>query len=380
MGRRFASLPERMRPFTREYGKLPRALLLTGPRGVGKTTLLLHHAREMRTLYLSADNPMLAGEPLYGIARSIFMAGYDGVIIDEIHFARDWSLHLKALSDDFPKRRLWASDSSALALRAGFGDTSRRYAPIRMPLLSLREFLYLETGIDYQACDPFKPGAKLPVDPEPAILDSFRKYRSFGTRPFYAEGDFESRMLAVLDKTLYSDVPFFLPNVTDGNLRLMNAIVGTLAAAAVPRLQVRSLCADWGIGAEKLYQILDVMESIGVLRIVRTENDTKARSVGAKLFLSDPTLYAVLHGDPGTAREALVASLCAEAGWRVEAPRDDSTGDFTISKPSAKGIRKLKIEVGGAAKGRKSADFVIRDDVDYPAAGVIPMWLLAMGW
>jgi len=54
-------------------------------------------------------------------------------------------------------------------------------------------------------------------------------------------------MLAVLDKTLYADIPFFLPNVTDGNLRLMKAITGTLAGAAIPRLQVRSLCADWGI-------------------------------------------------------------------------------------------------------------------------------------
>jgi predicted AAA+ superfamily ATPase len=187
-------------------------------------------------------------------------------------------------------------------------------------------------------------------------------------------------MLAVLDKTLYSDVPFFLPNITDGNLRLMKAITGTLAASSIPRLQVRSLCADWGLGAEKLYQILNVMESVGVLRIVRIENDTKAKTAGDKLFFADPSFYSVLHGNPGTAREALVASLCADAGWTVESTRDDSTGDFVITGNSGPGIRKLKIEVGGASKKIKSADFVIRDDIDYPSTNAVPMWLLGMGW
>ena len=393
MSRRIASLPARIRPLTRENGALssgnialpegsalPRALLLTGSRGVGKTTFLLHHARESRMLYFSADNPMLAGEPLYETVKSMFMAGYEGVIVDEVHYARDWSLHLKALYDDFPAHRLWISDSSALVLRSGFGDTSRRFVPIRLPLLSFREFLFLETGIDYPVCDPFSGTVKLPVEPTPPILNLFRKYRSSGTRPFYAEGNFEDRMLAVLDKTLYSDVPFFIPNITDGNLRLMKAITGTLAASAIPRLQVRSLCADWGIGADKLYQILNVMESVGVLRIVRTENDTKAKSAGDKLFFADPAFYSALHGNPGTAREALVASLCADAGWTVETTRDDSTGDFVITRPTVSGVQKLKIEVVGTSKKIKSADFVIRDDIDYPAANAVPMWLLGMGW
>jgi len=331
-------------------------------------------------LYFSADNPMLAGEPLYETVKSMFMAGYEGVIVDEVHYARDWSLHLKALYDDFPAHQLWISDSSALVLRAGFGDTSRRFVPIHLPLLSFREFLYLETGVEHPIFDPFSGTVKLPMEPTPAILDSFRKYRSSGTRPFYAEGNFVDRMLAVLDKTLYSDVPFFLPNSTDGNLRLMKAITGTLAASAIPRLQVRSLCADWGIGAEKLYQILNVMESVGVLRIVRTENDTKAKSAGDKLFFADPALYSVLRGNLGTAREALVAALCADASWTVETTKDDSTGDFVITRPSAASVQKLKIEVGGASKKPKNADFVIRDDIDYPASNAIPMWLLGMGW
>jgi uncharacterized protein len=378
MHRRISAIPAKIRPYTREKNNLPRALSLVGPRGVGKTTFLLYHAQNKKILYFSADNPMIAGEALYDAVKTIFMSGYNGVIIDEIHFAKDWSLHLKALYDDYPERSIWISDSSSLVLRGGIGDLSRRFVQMRMPLLSFREFLFLETGKDYPVIDPFKSDGKLPVKPLAGILEAFRKYRSTGTRPFYAENDFEDRMLSVLDKTLYFDIPFFLPNVTDGNLRLMKAITGTLAQSPIPRLQVRSLCADWGIGADKLYQILDVMESVGILRIIRIENDKKAKSVGQKLFFSDPTFYSVLRGNPGTAREALVASLCADSGWLVEAVKDETSGDFVITTLSQKKKEKYKLEVGGAGKKIKNADFVIRDDIDYPSKNAIPLWLLGM--
>mgnify|MGYP002351870785 CR=1 FL=1 len=378
MKRRLAVLPTRIRPVSLEVGTIPRAFLLTGPRGTGKTTFLLHHARTQNMLYLSADSPMVSGASLYETVRAIFQAGYAGIIIDEVHFARDWSQHLKALYDDYPAHSFWISDSSSLVLRSGVGDLSRRFVPIKLPLLSFREFLFLERGLQLPVWDPFagKPG--LPVEPGPGILESFRVWRTSGTRPFYTEGNFGDRLLAILDKTLYADIPFFLPNVTDGNLRLMKAITATLSEVAIPRLQVRSLCADWNIGAEKLYQILEAMDSVGLLRIIRAEHDTKAMTAGKKLFFADPAMYAVLGGNTGSFREAMVASLCADTGWLVEACNDEKEGDFVLTRTSAGKKKRLVLEVGGKTKKPKHADFVIRDDLDYPAGNAIPLWLLGM--
>jgi uncharacterized protein len=64
----------------------------------------------------------------------------------------------------------------------------------------------------------------------------------------------------------------------------------------------------------------------------------------------------------------------------VETTKDDSTGDFVITSARVTRIRKLKIEVGGASKKIKGADYVIRDDIDYPAGKALPLWLLGMGW
>ncbi len=369
MLRRRQSVPKNLRPFTQAKHNMSRACLLIGQRGVGKTTFLLHHAREKNLLYLSADNPLLADQPLYETVNEVFVNGYSGVIVDEVHFARDWSLHLKALYDDFPEHTIWASDSSSMVLRSGIADLSRRFVTIQMPLLSFREFIKLKTGVEQPTFNPFLDES---MKVSPKLLALFREYRKIGTRPFFGEGNFEERMMTILKKVLYSDVPFFLPRISDGNLRLMSAIVGTLAKSPVPRLQVRSLCADWHIGAEKLYQLLFVMESVGIIRIIRKTNETKANTVGDKLFFGDPVYYEILGGNVGNAREALVAAMVSEAGYTIEAHRDETCGDFMIDIADTQII----VEVGGKKKKFKNADFVIRDDTDVPTGRTLPLWSL----
>lgn len=391
MVRKLAAMPERIRLWTKEYiskNTLPKNMILTGLRGTGKSTFLLYHARllEKKILYFSADNPRLSAFNLYDVVSSVFLQGYEGVIIDEVHFARNWSAQLKSLYDDFPDRYVWASDSSALVLRNGTADLSRRYVFVHMPIMSFREFLYIETGNTYDIINPFEmnDGEPLPVKPDATLLDLFEKYKLNGTRPFYTEGDYEKRSLAVLEKTLNSDVPFFVPQITDDNLRLMSAVVGTLSMSSIPRLQVRSLCADWNVSADKLYQLLEVMEAVGVVRIIRFPNDTKAKSAGAKLFFADPCLYSVLHGNPGNMREAFVTVLLQEVGYSVNASKVETDGDFVISRNTS-GLDlgtspKIKIEVGGRDKVLKKSDWVIRDNTDYPSGKAIPLWLLAFAW
>ncbi len=373
MRRRLAHMPERKRLFTTEFGQLPSAFIIIGARGCGKSTFLLHHAKDKNMLYLSLDNPLLSTRTLYEIVEYIFLKGYDGVILDEVHYSANWSRNLKAIYDDFPGKKIWVSDSSALVLRAGNADLSRRYVAINMPMMSFREYLYIETG---KLHNTYRIGGPIPVNPDGEILRLFNQYRKHGTRPFYLEGDYEKRYMGVLEKSMYTDIPFFMTNVTDNNLRLLSAIVGTLANSSVPRVQVKSLCSDWGIGAEKLYQLLFVMEQVKMINVVRLQNDTKARSVGAKMLFADPCAYWVLNADKGTEREAFVVFCLLQAGYEVTAMKDERKGDFVISFNE----ESFTVEVGGENKKNKGADLVMRDNTDYPAGKAIPFWLLAMMW
>ena len=93
-----AALPEPIRPWSMTH-KLPtsaRGMMVSGARGVGKTTFLLSSSPK-RSLYFSADNPLVSAHSLSEIVNAAFAMGFDGVIVDEVHQARDWAVQLKAL-------------------------------------------------------------------------------------------------------------------------------------------------------------------------------------------------------------------------------------------------------------------------------------------
>src|SRR5882724_3510563 len=108
-----------------------RIQLVTGPRQVGKTTLLLELAAELgdRAIYVAADGPEAAlpgfWERLWNRAEET--AALRGrtkvVLVDEVQHLADWAARLKAEWDRLRRRRLpvhvVATGSSALRLASG---------------------------------------------------------------------------------------------------------------------------------------------------------------------------------------------------------------------------------------------------------------------
>jgi len=93
-------------------------------------------------------------------------------------------------------------------------------------------------------------------------------------------------------------------------------------------------------------------------------------SAGAKILLHEPAIYGFFGQNNGTAREAYAAAAFEEAGKPVFAASREVDSDFTVEG--------LTIEVGGTGKSRKKADYVVRDNLDLPAPGVLPLWLLGL--
>jgi predicted AAA+ superfamily ATPase len=107
-----------------------RIQLLSGPRQVGKTTLLLELAEQLddAALYAAADGPEAAlpgfWERLWAHAEEIAAArGRAVVLLDEAHLLHDWAARLKGEWDRLRRRRtrinVVATGSSALRVAAG---------------------------------------------------------------------------------------------------------------------------------------------------------------------------------------------------------------------------------------------------------------------
>ncbi len=351
-----------------------RGILLCGARGTGKTTFLLIMAKKKQFFYVSADDPLLLQCPVYELFQKI-LTDYPGIIIDEVHFLKDWSILVKSLYDAFPNRFIWLSDSSSIRIRKGIADLSRRFVIINLPLMSLREYIYFETEKKLPKIDNLFDSRSMEVCVKILnqldVLKYFKSYREHGTRPFYIEGNFKERLINVIEKSIYYDIPYFIDRVSENHLGAMRAVISHIAYSKIPKINVEAMCRDWNISKTKFYELLYAMENVELINIIEKEGTKKAYTKGAKIFFADPTMYYVLEGNLGNVREAFVAFVLKNRG-KFWAEKDDRKGDFVFN-----GIR---LEIGGTSKKPKEAHFVIRDDVDIPFKNVIPMWALGMLW
>lgn len=367
-----AHLPGRLRPLLATTSIRNRGTLVVGPRGTGKTTFLLDKARQGKLLYLSADSPLVSNTGLWELGRLAFQRDFDGIIIDEVHYAPNWSRDLKALYDAYPRKKIIASDSSSVILQKGIADLSRRFVKIQIPLLSFRDYVFLKEGLSLPVIDLLKTdraAIQRALDQGP-VLHWFREYLCGGFRPFFLEGSYPERQLNIIEKTVFSDIPFLLTQTNENILRLGNAVIGMLATSSIPTLNMESTCRDWNVGKETFYNLLSALESLSLIRIVDYGKSSKSRTKGAKILLADPSHYAVLGGSMGNLRESYVVFELERRFGEVFASKDERKGDFVSHG--------MLFEVGGRNKKAKSANYVIRDDLEYPSPRQIPLWTMGL--
>lgn len=368
--RKILHLPRKLRPFFNTIDTKNNAVLFIGPRGVGKTTFLLDRIKDKHILYVLADNPLVAQSSLWEVSEAAFNEGYDGIVLDEVHRAKDWSIHLKALYDAFPGKIIWSSGSSSIVLKMGVGDLSRRFSRVHIPLLSFREYIALKNSMEFPSFDPFNYDENLvrKILTSINIIKEFKSYLSGGMRPIFIDWDYEEQLENIIEKIIYFDIPYIVPQITENHFRLLKAVLGSIALSTIPTINVESMCKKWGLSKAKLYQLMDAMHHVGLIRVIYKEGDTAVYSKGAKIFLADPSMYYVLKGNTGNIREAYAACALTEKDKDIAACRDEEEGDFVYHH--------LKLEIGGRNKARKKSDFVLRDDTEVPYENTIPLWML----
>ncbi len=140
-----------------EHPKIKRAVILSGPRRVGKTTILHQMIEDClnrgvpakNILYVSFDHPMLK---LCDIGRilDVFQNNLNPsdqnlyFFFDEIQYAQDWDLWLKTLYDRNPGYHLMATGSASPVLAEKAKESGvGRWTTIRIPTLSFYEYLTL---------------------------------------------------------------------------------------------------------------------------------------------------------------------------------------------------------------------------------------------
>lgn len=140
-----------------ERTDLRRAILLSGPRRVGKTTVLQQLARQAindgsearSVLYLSLDHPVLKLLSLRKILAlyhtHIHAVGRPALLLlDEVQYAADWQTEVKLLVDHQPDYRIVATGSASVVQKDRLAESGTgRWITIPVPTLSFYEFIHI---------------------------------------------------------------------------------------------------------------------------------------------------------------------------------------------------------------------------------------------
>lgn len=354
---------------------------VVGPRGVGKSTLLLQRIREQRGngkyLYVSADNLYFVNHTLVDLANEFVKENGTHLFIDEVHKYPRWSRELKNIYDEQPDLHIVFTGSSVLDILQGEADLSRRALMHTMQGLSFREYLELNHGIVSRAytLEEIVQG-KARVDGVQHPLPLFRKYLEEGYYPFSDEEGFYERLQQMIALTLDVDIPQYanLRASTAAKLKLLLTIIAQIAPY---KPNMTDLAAEVGVSKNNIQDYLTLLERAGL--IAQLHDDVGGmRLLGKvmKVYLDNPTLmHALSEESPniGNVRETFFYNQ-----MRVRQ-------DVTASKESDFCVGKYTFEVGGRKKGKKQIEniadaFIVKDDIEYAHENTIPLWMFGLNY
>lgn len=362
------------------YDKLPweaRLVGLMGPRGVGKSTMVLQHIKEQaedvqgKSLYVSADHSYFSTHTLIDTAAQFVREGGEWLYIDEVHKYEGWSSELKQIYDSHPKLHVFFTGSSVLDILEGEADLSRRVLLNDMQGLSFREFLELFHGIKtpVRSLKEVLEG-KVQIEGVEHPLPLFEQYLREGYYPFSLEGYFQQRLQQVIRLTMEVDIPQYA-NMTPATGRKLRRMLGIIASNVPYKPEASSLANEIKVSRNDIPNYLLFMEKAGMIGQLR-DCTGGMRGLGKteKVYLDNTNMIYTMTGENaniGNVRETFFFNQT-----RLNL-------DVISSKESDFQIDKYTFEVGGKKKGLKQVKdvenaYIVRDDTEYASGQFLPLW------
>lgn len=357
-----------------------RMIGIVGPRGVGKSTMLLQHIRRTgseETLYVMADNIYFNHHSLVDLADEWAKEGGRRLFIDEVHKYSGWSRELKQIYDVHPDIQIVFTGSSVLDILQGEADLSRRALIYHLQGLSFREFLELFHGIKAQVFsfdEIIDQQVSLPDVLHPLPL--FREYLNQGYYPFSLEGNFALRMQQVLTLSIEVDIPQYA-DMKVSTARKLKQMMGVLATLAPYKPNFEKLASEIGVSKNNVPDYITYLERAGLIGLLR-DDTSGLRGLGKieKLYLDNPNLMNVLgsgNTEKGTLRETFFYNQMRVRNT-ISASRQS---DFVVNGHT--------FEVGGAGKGKRQIEglangHIVRDDIESGHGIIHPLWHFGMNY
>jgi predicted AAA+ superfamily ATPase len=297
-----------------------RAVILMGPRRVGKTVMIFHSIEQLlksgvpgkKIIYISIDTPIynnLSLEDLFSYARKSLKNPEETtgfyVFFDEIQYLKDWEVHLKSLVDTYKAAKFVGSGSAAAALKMKSNESGAgRFTDFLLPPLTFKE--YISFNEKDNLIVPSKGGIT-PIDTiDIDTLNSlFIDYINYGGYPEVVFSEKIKRNPGqyikndIIDKVLLRDLPS-LYGISD--IQELNRLFVHIAFRSGNEFSYENLSSESGIRKDTIRKYLEYLEAAFLIKVVnKIDQNAKhlKKIMSFKIYLTNPSLRCALFSPIG---------------------------------------------------------------------------------
>lgn len=360
---------------------------IVGPRGVGKTTIILQYIKQRykdnlsEVLYATIEDLYFSSHTLMELAELFVTRGGKHLFLDEIHRYPGWSREVKLIYDTFPDLKVTISGSSLIQILNSEADLSRRCITFNMQGLSFREFLqfYKKIVLPHFALEDILLNADSVCHEVLSCcrpVPMFHEYLQYGYFPYYLEGEsrYYERIGNIVNYVIGTELPMVC-KVEPVNVRKLQMLLSVVAGIVPYELDISKLALMLQASRNTVLAYLDYLYRAKIINLLYSDiSSLKKVQKPDKMYLENSNMLYALTLDKtpiGTVCETFVVNQLSSL-YRVEYSKEG--GDFRVEG-------KYCFEVGESGKTYKQIanlpnSYILADDTEYAVGNKIPLWLV----
>ena len=329
---------------------LRRALILMGPRRVGKTVMMYHSIQRLidsgvspqNLIYISVETPIYNNiylEQLLNLACQILGKNTNSeqlfVFFDEIQYLKGWEVNLKSLVDTYPMVKFIASGSAAAELKRKSDESGAgRFTDFSLPPLTFYEYIHLKgyenimqpTTIEWHGLQ-LKTYNTIDLT---RLNELFLDYINYGG---YPEVVFSDKIREnpgqfirhdIIDKVLLRDLPS-LYGIND--VQELNSLFTMIAYQSGTQFSYEGLSKESGVKKDTLKKYINYLQAAFLVKVVRRTDDTAKRyqrETQFKIYLTNPSLRCALFQPITEQDQDTIGNMVETAVYAQWIPRLDA--------------------------------------------------------
>lgn len=307
--------------------QIKRAVVLMGPRRVGKTVLLYQTIERLieegvspeKIAYFSIETPLYNGIALEELLNLFFevtgnkITDETYVLFDEIQYLKDWEIHLKSLVDSYHNVKFVVSGSAAAALKLKSQESGAgRFTDFLLPPLTFYEFLALTNNenlvTNKEGSDFFKA---IDID---KLNEKFIDYINYGGYPEVSLSETirtdPGRYIRndIIDKVLMRDLPS-LYGIND--IQELNSLFTYIAYNSGAEMSLETISKNSGVAKNTIRRYITYLEAAFLIKVINRidQNGKKFKRANFfKIYLTNPSLRSALFS-PVSSNDAAIGNL-----------------------------------------------------------------------